>query len=133
MHGGQSGATGILDPAFDAHALPFKYWATAHWEGWAPSAGLSSALHDAIRRVLPDPHSAPRWAKVSGPAAALVASAAGSRVTLTADLSFPSLPLRAPSGFVSNLQRFIGCAAADKINMQPGQNFDFKTSASGSR
>ena len=28
------GATGTMDPAFDAHVLPVKYWALVWWEIW---------------------------------------------------------------------------------------------------
>ena len=33
-------AGGTTDPAFDAHVLPLKHWALAHWERWYPRQSL---------------------------------------------------------------------------------------------
>ena len=38
------GSSGTLDPAFDAHIGPVKYWALAWWESWFDSSWLSEAF-----------------------------------------------------------------------------------------
>jgi hypothetical protein len=37
-------ASGTLDPAFDAHVMPLKHWATAWWEGWNDEPSLDFRL-----------------------------------------------------------------------------------------
>ena len=66
-------AAGTVDPAFDAHILPIKMLAMAWWQAWQPPAILRSAVRRARRAVLRDGQ--PVWARVTGPAAAAVASA----------------------------------------------------------
>ena len=68
------GANGTLDPAFNAHARPFFIWSMAHWYRWVPSPLLDNAMRHAKARVLSQ--GTARWAKVTGPAAAVAASAA---------------------------------------------------------
>ena len=68
------GASGTLDPAFDAHALPLYMWAMAHWHQWLPLQCLHESIVNAQSKVLDG--STPVWRRVTGPAAAVVASAA---------------------------------------------------------
>jgi len=68
------GASGTLDPAFDAHALPLYMWAMAHWHQWLPLQCLHESIVNAQSKVLDG--STPVWRRVIGPAAAVVASAA---------------------------------------------------------
>ena len=68
------GARGTVDPIFDAHGLPIWMWALAHWEGWLPHAALDKAVRQAACRVL-TADGGVRWSLVTGPAAAVVASA----------------------------------------------------------
>ena len=67
------GASGSLDPAFDAHCLPLRTWALAHWQRWVPPQHLNEALLVAKAKV--NTANGPCWSRVCGPAAALVASA----------------------------------------------------------
>ena len=62
------GASGTLDPSFDAHMLPIKHWATAWWEGWIDPCQLERAF--VHRSSLPAAHRL-QWARVAGPTAAL--------------------------------------------------------------
>ena len=41
------GATGTLDPTFDAHALLVKHWALAWWEDWVCPDALQLAFEGA--------------------------------------------------------------------------------------
>eukprot|EP00973_Karenia_brevis_P055791 7760172-Karenia_brevis.AAC.1 len=66
-------ATGTLDPAFDAHVLPIQAWALAWWQGWRAHAVLRSSFNYAVRRLEAKGNNC--WAVVSGPVAAMVASA----------------------------------------------------------
>ena len=68
------GVNGTLDPAFSAHVLPLQSWALAHWQHWQPLSSLQRAMKFAQARVLKDGQAL--WGKVTGPAAAVVASAA---------------------------------------------------------
>ena len=65
--------SGTIDPAFDAHALLIRTWATAWWEHWQPASRLRSTLNHAVEK-LQNVESSKMWGKVAGPAAALVAS-----------------------------------------------------------
>ena len=38
------GNAGTMDPAFDAHVLPIKFWALAVWQHWRPRYMLARAL-----------------------------------------------------------------------------------------
>ena len=67
-------ARGTMDPAFDAHVLPIKFWALAVWQEWRPRRMLERALLDARTKLLTFKTSV--WQKVVGPASAIVASAA---------------------------------------------------------
>ena len=67
------GASGTLDPAFDAHVLPIQTWATAWWEHWRSEATMREALAEAILKLSSTKGSL--WRLVTGPVATLVASA----------------------------------------------------------
>ena len=41
------GGGGSIDPAFAAHILPIKAWATASWEGWLKRDELETAFCNA--------------------------------------------------------------------------------------
>ena len=68
------GTGGSLDPAFDAHVLPIKFWALAVWQRWRPHYLLARALRAGQRKLAQG--RGPAWSKVAGPAAAVVLSAA---------------------------------------------------------
>ena len=68
------GANGTLDPAFDAHGLPIWMWALAHWEHWLACRYMHEAITYASSKVRIQDGDA-RWALVTGPSAAVVASA----------------------------------------------------------
>ena len=59
------------DPAFDAHTMPIGDWATAVWESWMPERTMER-LAAAAKKKLKKAKNI--WAKVKGPAAAMVAS-----------------------------------------------------------
>ena len=66
------GATGTLDPAFDAHVLPVKHWALAWWESWICADVLESSFAAALDKLnVNDKH---MWSRVTGPCTALIAS-----------------------------------------------------------
>ena len=59
------------DPAFDAHLMPIGDWAASVWESWMPERAmerLAAKVKQKLRKAK-NP-----WAKVKGPAAAMVAS-----------------------------------------------------------
>ena len=66
------GPHGTADPAFDAHTGPIKYWAIAFWEGWFPSEEMDAAFNMARTKLNSKGRSV--WARVTGPATALVAT-----------------------------------------------------------
>ncbi len=61
------GTDGTLDPAFAAHLLPLKAWATAWWERWSHPESLENAYWSA-QRTLQGGVQKP-WARAAGPAA----------------------------------------------------------------
>ena len=67
------GASGKLDPAFDAHTGPFRTWALTVWSDWFPNEVLQVAINKARQKL----NNAKRavWAAVGGPATALLATA----------------------------------------------------------
>jgi len=66
------GASGTLDPAFDAHARPVLAWAMAWWQSWQSPAELESAVAKAVLKLARAANSI--WRLVCGPATALVAT-----------------------------------------------------------
>ena len=66
------GASGTLDPAFEAHASPILHWALAFWCSRFSRAQLSRAFTDASLRLSTSKSS--WWNIVSGPTSALLAS-----------------------------------------------------------
>ena len=62
-----------IDPASAAHTLPVSYWAQAVWSALRPLAAMAEAVRAAQHRI---DTSKSTWAVVSGPAAALLATAA---------------------------------------------------------
>jgi len=65
-------ASGKADPAFEAHSAPIGTWAEAVWSQWLPAAAFRSIVNTAINKLADRPSP---WAVVSGPGAAMVASA----------------------------------------------------------
>ena len=59
------------DPAFDAHIMPIGDWATAVWEQWMPERAMERLAAKAKQKLKKAKNP---WAKVKGPAAAMVAS-----------------------------------------------------------
>ena len=66
------GNLGTADPAFEAHAGPMKYWALAFWESWFTDTEMVNALADARHKLNVKGKSV--WARVTGPATAIVAT-----------------------------------------------------------
>ena len=66
------GASGTADPAFEAHSGPIKYRALSFWEGWFPFADNEKTLEMAKQKLKGTKRSL--WAKVTGPATALIAT-----------------------------------------------------------
>ena len=65
-------AHGKADPAFAAHLDPIDLWAEAVWCGWLSRTDLQTLAGHAMQRVLGQKSP---WGRVTGPAAAFVASA----------------------------------------------------------
>ena len=59
------------DPAFDAHTMPIGDWATAVWESWMPERTMERLAAAAKKKLKQEKNI---WARVKGPAAAMVAS-----------------------------------------------------------
>ena len=66
-------AGGTLDPAFDAHVQPLQSWSLACWQKWQPLESMRKVMRHARERIMNDGKAS--WAKVSGPAAAALATA----------------------------------------------------------
>ena len=64
------GANGALGPAFDAHCMPIKYWAIAHWEAWFNPCDYDVAVSGARKRLNAAVGSA--WNAVIGPVTSLL-------------------------------------------------------------
>ena len=62
---------GTMDPAFDAHILPLKFWSLAIWEKWVCFDALSNALHNVGTKLR---NAKSPWSVTTGPVAALVNS-----------------------------------------------------------
>ena len=45
------GSDGTLDPAFEAHSGPLKYWALAWWEQWFNTEQLTTAFTQASLKL----------------------------------------------------------------------------------
>ena len=67
-------ANGRADPAFDAHKVPIATWALALWEAWLPTNVLEQRMDAAITTLN---NAKTTRSEVKGPAAAMVATAAG--------------------------------------------------------
>jgi hypothetical protein len=61
------------DPAYEAHILPIKGWATAWWEHWSDQQQMHSTFDAAVAKLAEASNSG--WQRVTGPAAATAASA----------------------------------------------------------
>ena len=62
-----------IDPAFDAHALPIKFWALAWWQGWRTHDELELAHAQAVDKLTKT--RGPLWQAVAGPPSAVIATA----------------------------------------------------------
>ena len=72
LHGaGASG--GRVDPAYEGHAGPIRAWATAWWQNWRSSHELNESHLAATKKLLKAKTTV--WRVVTGPAAAVVATA----------------------------------------------------------
>ena len=67
------GASGTLDPAFDAQVQPLYMWALAHWQRWQTEASLRETSEHAQRSVFSEDIII--WNRVHGPATAVIPSA----------------------------------------------------------
>ena len=72
LYAGDS-AGGRADPAFEAHALPIKFWALAWWQSWRTHDELEDAHAKATHKLLHTRGSV--WQAVTGSATAVIASA----------------------------------------------------------
>ena len=70
---GAGAAGGHVDPAYGAHSGPIGTWALAWWQGWRDSHELNESLGAATAKLLKAKTSV--WRIVTGPAAAVVATA----------------------------------------------------------
>jgi len=61
-----------VDPAADAHVLPLKFWAMAHWQRWTATSELHTAFIRGVHRLQLAKRSC--WDLVTGPVTALIAS-----------------------------------------------------------
>ena len=68
----RDGVGGTNDPAFEAHAAPFKLWAQACWYQWFRREQLQQAADEASCKLAAAKGS--WWSVVAGPSAALLAS-----------------------------------------------------------
>ena len=66
------GVDGTLDPAFDGHIGPIKYWALAWWEQWFGQSQLTLTFAAATAKLSACGSSC--WSAVTGPTTALLAS-----------------------------------------------------------
>ena len=66
------GAHGTLDPAFEAHTNPLKYWALAWWQRWFSAEQMQRAYEEGAAKVSASKGS--WWSVVAGPTTALLAS-----------------------------------------------------------
>ena len=66
------GQDGTMDPAFDAHVGPLKFWALAWWEGWFPPEQLEEAFSQASCKLAEAKDS--WWPRVTGPTTAVLAT-----------------------------------------------------------
>ena len=62
-----------IDPAMDAHVMPFKMWAQAYSQTWQAHKVMAEAAEHAFKEVIVQNIAV--WNKVHGPAGALIASA----------------------------------------------------------
>ena len=65
------GSCGTLDPAFDCHVKPLKYWALAWWEGWCTPQWLEESFHAGKLRLTGAEFA---WRRVTGPVTTFIAS-----------------------------------------------------------
>ena len=66
-------AGGHIDPAYEAHTGPIVMWAKAVWNNWLPAEGMRAAVLQALQGI--KKNGTTSWHRVTGPAAAMVASA----------------------------------------------------------
>ena len=62
---------GTMDPAFDAHVLPLKFWPYAVWQQWRPPGVLDAAICNVSAKL---DASKSTWAVTTGPVAVLLNS-----------------------------------------------------------
>ena len=62
---------GTLDPAFDAHVLPLKFWSMAIWEGWVAVDSMVNTVSNVHRKLLV---AKSPWGVTTGPVATLLNS-----------------------------------------------------------
>ena len=106
------GASGKLDPAFDANAGPFKFWALAVWQEWFPTSVLQTALERAKARL--DKTRGSVWSPVAGPVTAFVATAARMKWTIT-DATKATDDVGHASNFAADAPAAIAAAVARSV------------------
>jgi hypothetical protein len=90
------GATGTLDPAFEAHLCPVRHWALAIWEGWQTHRQMAGVFEAAIAKL--GAGATLDWNRVTGPATAFIAS-----------LKRISWHMPSPTQFVTDLGLLLDC------------------------
>ena len=92
----RDGATGTLDPAFEAHIGPVKHWALATWDRWQPARQMAVAFEAA--KIKLGPTTTPDWNLATGPTTALIAT-----------LARISWRMPSPTQFVTDLGLELDC------------------------
>lgn len=62
------GATGRVDPAYDAHMLPIGEWALAVWESWTTHVSMQRMVEHSVRKLT---GAKGPWLRCHGPGATL--------------------------------------------------------------
>ena len=106
------GASGKLDPAFDAHTGPFKSWALTVWSEWFPTDVLQFAIDKAKLKLQSAKGS--MWAVAAGPVTAFIATA--KRITWTINSATTATDdLQRPWCFATDSPAAIADAVANSV------------------
>ena len=106
------GASGKLDPAFDAHTGPLETWALTIWSDWFPTGVMQAAVDKPKQKL--DRAKGAVWAAVAGSVTALLATA--KRIGLTIDTATTAHDdLQRPWNFATDSPAAIADAVANSV------------------